>query len=411
MNQRVLILGGGFAGLHVARRLAHSPYAVTVLDQHNYHLFQPLLYQVAAGDLQGNRIATPLRSQLRAHNLRFRYGRAEHIDLAKRQVLCDDGSALSWDKLVLATGSVTNFFGNDAIQSLARHLKGLGAAEALRSGILQNLELACQVPDPESQSALLHFCIAGGGPTGVEFCGALLELLRIILPREYPELPALPYQVTLIQGGEHLLPGFAPFLQKRAEERLGAMGADLLLGVHVKGYDGEWITLDNGTRLHSKTLVWAAGVQASPLAAQIPGGKAHGGRIPVDLHCRLPQHPEVYIAGDLAYGEEAGTPWPQVAPFARQSAQHIAKHLLLASKGGDLPPFHYRDPGSMAVLRSFDAVCQLTRPPMRFTGFPAWGLWLGLHIYSIIGTRNRLATLLDWYGDYWRHTAANTLIR
>ena len=410
MTERVLILGGGFAGTAAARALRGQGLEVTLIDQRNYHLFQPLLYQVAAGDLQAEAIATPQRRLLRG-GLHFRLGRVARLRLPQRSILLDDGDILSYDYLFIALGTVTNFFGNAAIANHALQIKGMEAAEAVRSHIFSALEAASHCTDPAQQQHWLSFVIAGGGPTGVEFCAALLELVRVVLPRDYPELRLEDLQVTLVQGSAALLPGFSAPLQGQAARKLQKLGAQLRFHTHVQGFDGQTVQCQPDPAIPAHTLVWTAGVTANPLAATMPGARGPGGRIIVDPHLRLPGYPEVFILGDLACSSN-GEFWPQVAPFALQSARHVALVLQSQRQGRPLPPpFAYRDPGSMAVLGRFDAVCQIERWHLRWHGWSAWLLWLGLHLYRIIGTRNRLLTLLDWGTDYLRHGAAVEIIR
>ncbi|MBN2680319.1 NAD(P)/FAD-dependent oxidoreductase [Acidithiobacillus montserratensis] len=408
--EKIVIIGAGFGGLQVAKDLAQSGHQIIIIDCHNYHLFQPLLYQVAAGDLESNAIATPLRPLLRSSNIHFHWGCVKTIDWNEKKLYCADHTEIHWDKLILSFGTVTNFFGNKEISENALHLKTIAAAEQVQSKIIAALEKASASTSEVEQQALLHFVIAGGGPTGVEFCGALLELLRIIIPRDYPELPHDISQVTLIQGGDALLPGFAEKLQKKAYAKLQHLGAHIILGKHVDGFDGQTVRIGE-QQISASTLIWTAGVTAHPLIHQIPGKKMPHGRIPVDGHCRLIDHAHVYAIGDLAYGENHGTVWPQVAPFAVQSAKHVAKHILSGGKSADLPEFTYKNQGSMAVLKAFDGVCEIPRYHLQIAGLTAWLLWLFIHLYGIIGGRNKILALMDWGVDYIRHSAAITLIR
>ncbi len=412
MPLKVVIVGGGFAGLTAAGALRGAPLDVTLIARDNYHLFQPLLYQVAAGELDGSAIATPIRSLLRGRDVRFHWGSVQEIDWQARRLVCADGFESHWDRLILAAGAVTNFFGNENLAGRAFDLKGLGAAETARSGILGAIEHASASTDPEEIARSLTFVIAGGGATGVEFCGALLELLRILLGRDYPELRGHSAQVRLIQGGARVLPEFASGLGAYAQERLTTLGAIVTCNTHVADFDGERVTLSSGETIAARTVIWSAGVTAHPLAARLPGPKAHGGRVPVDAHLRALACPEVYVLGDLAYGEDAGAPWPQTAIFAMQSARHAARHLRAEVEGEAGPPsFRYRDEGRVAVLHRFDAVAEWPRRHWRARGLTAWIAWLIVHLYRIIGTRNRVLTLLDWATVYLRHDAAVNLIR
>jgi NADH dehydrogenase len=369
-----------------------------------------MLAKAHTPDLQiAQAICTPLRRILSPGGIVFRLGRVEAIDLQQRQVALAEGGALSYDYLLLALGTVTNFFGNDELAQSALDIKGLRVAEQVRSTILLALEQASQAQEPTLRQAWLHFVIAGGGAAGVEFCASLLETLKELVPSEYPELAPQEIEVTLVHGGERLLPGFAPRLQEHAAQRLRRLGATLRLQTHVQQYDGSQVHCDRGPALPTKTLIWTAGVTANPVLEQLPVPKGHGGRLLVDQYLRLPDHPEVFVLGDLALRSE-GDPWPQVAPFAMQSGDYAAEVVLHLVRQQPLPaPFVYRDWGSMSVLGRFDAVCQLGKT--NWTGYPAWMMWLLLHIYRIVGARNRLRALLDWSGDYLRRSPAVQLIR
>ncbi|MEB8521849.1 NAD(P)/FAD-dependent oxidoreductase, partial [Acidithiobacillus ferriphilus] len=411
MTERVLILGGGFAGLTVAQGLRGKGFAITLVDQHNYHLFQPLLYQVATGELLGEAITTPLRHLLPSYGVSFRLGNVIEIDLLRCQVHMEDGDVLEYDFLFLALGTVTNFFGNKTISQHALDIKGLEGAETTRSRLILALERASQSKNAEDRREWLHFVVAGGGATGVEFCAALVELLQNLVPNEYPELDFREVQVSLVHGGEALLPGFANNLQKHAATKLRRLGINLLFGTHVKDYDGQTIICDSGPPISARTLIWTAGVAANPSLSSLTVPKGRGGRLLVDHHLRLLDFPEVFVVGDLAIFT-GGDACPQVAPFAMQSARYAAKFLCAQSAHKPLiPPFGYHDPGIMTVLGRLDAVCQIPRWHLRWYGLSAWGLWLGLHLYRIIGTGNRLRTLLDWSNDYIRRRTSVQLLR
>ncbi|MCE5394059.1 MAG: NAD(P)/FAD-dependent oxidoreductase [Acidithiobacillus sp.] len=407
--KRVLILGGGFAGLSALHTLSGQDLQITLVDQRNYHLFQPLLYQVATGELLGEVIATPFRKLGQGNNWRFHLGEVQRIDLSQRKVCLRNNEILPYDYLLLALGTVTNFFGNESITNHALQIKGLEEAEIARSKIFLALENASNCPDPEQRKSWLRFVIAGGGAAGVEFCGALLETLRELLPREYPELHFSETEIILVHGGEALLPGFAPSLQEHAAARLRELGAELRLQTHVQDFDGFQVHCDQGPAIVARTLVWTAGVMAPPLLESLPGERGKGGRIKVDPYLRLPDFPEVFVLGDLAVSKEDDF-WPQVAPFAMQSGRYAARFIIAqAQKHGMPAPFSYRDPGSMAVVGRLDGVCQIHGWVSR--GAIAWILWLLLHLYRIIGTGNRLRTLLDWFSDYFRRNNAVQLIR
>lgn len=411
LNRHIVILGGGFAGLAAAKALNGKKVTVSVIDSKNYHLFQPLLYQVASGDLNAEAVATPIRRILKTGNLRFILGTVTGLDLDRRIVHLEDGSKLSYDKLMIALGSSTNFYEKPGIARHAHQLKGLPEAEALRSQILLSLERASRCQDPAERLSWLSFVIAGGGTTGVEFCCALLELIHTLLSRDYPELDPGEVSVQLLQGEGTLLPGFAPSLQTYAKTRLNALGVQIRFETHVEDFDGLVVQCSKGLPISSRTLVWAAGVKAHSLAATLPGKKVRGDRVSVNDQLQLPEHPDVFVLGDIASRGD-GEDWPQVAPFAIQSARH-ATQVALSSWNLDRSPgpFRYKDPGSMVVLGRYDAVCQIPRWNLKWHGPGAWILWLFFHLYQIIGMRNRALTLIDWGTDYLFHSAAVELIR
>ncbi|MHB8542917.1 MAG: NAD(P)/FAD-dependent oxidoreductase [Leptospirales bacterium] len=411
MNRHVVIVGGGFAGLAAARTLENHDVSVSLVDSRNYHLFQPLLYQVASGDLNAEALATPIRRIYQKNKVRFHLGTVIGWDFEQKTVLLEGGTALSYDRLMLALGTSTNFFGKKGIEKHAYQLKGLPEAEALRSQVLLALERASQCRNTEERSAWLSFVIAGGGTTGVEFSCALLELFRVLLPRDYPEINPREVSVQMIQGENTLLPGFSPSLRTYAATRLTELGCRIRFETHVEDFDGLTVSFNKGAPILSRTLVWAAGVTAHPLLDSLPGKKLHGGRIRVNDQFQLPVYPDVFVLGDIASrGEEED--WPQVAPFAIQSGRHGAQSVLSSWNLARSPgPFCYQDPGSMVVLGRFDAVCQIPRWKIKWHGPVAWVLWLFLHLYYIMGTRNRALTLIDWGTDYLFHSAAVELIR
>lgn len=411
MAKHVLILGGGFAGLAAARALQGTPCTVTLVDHNNYHLFQPLLYQVATGELSTEAIATPLRPLLAPTGAHFRLGRVLAIDLAARTVQLAENATLSYDYLIVALGSVTNFFGHADLALHAFDLKGVEVAEQARSRILYAFERAMSCTAAAERSAWLTFVVAGGGATGVEFAAALLELIRILKRRRYPDLQKTPPRVVLIQGGSALLPGFAPSLQAAAAAKIRALHGDILFDTHVTAYDGQTVQSPSVAPLPARTLVWTAGVRAHPLTAALPGADPHSGRVVTDARLRVSDHPEVFVVGD-GLASRHQPPWPQVAPLAIESGRYAATVIRAALLQRPLPPpFIYRDPGSMVVLGRYDAVCQIDRWHIRWRGPGAWLLWIGLHLYRIMGTRNRVLTLIDWAADYGSHGNAIEIIR
>lgn len=390
---RVVVLGAGFGGLRVAHGLAGAEADVLVLDRHNYHCFQPLLYQVATAGLEPEEIAHPLREMFRnLPNVRFRMASVERIDLEGRQVLTDSG-AIPYDYLVIAAGSQTNYFGMDDLAGKSFALKELNGAVELRNQLLSCFERATDESDPARRAALLTFVVAGGGPTGVEFAGALAELIRLVLVHDYPGLDVKQSRVILVEAGPAILPPFDVSLQKAAIRSLRQKGVDVRVHAPVKGYDGEVVLLGDGTTIPTHTLVWAAGVRASGLAASLGLPLARGGRVPVQPTLQLAEHPEVFLIGDLAYLEQEGKPLPQVAPVAIQMGELAAANIRRKLTGRPLESFHYVDKGSMATIGRNAAVAQIGR--VRLTGFAAWVTWLFVHLLQLVGFRNRLLVLVN----------------
>jgi len=395
---RVVVVGAGFGGLRVARGLAGVEADVLVVDRHNYHCFQPLLYQVATAGLEPEEIAQPVRQILRGiPNVRFRMASVENIDLEKRQITTDDGP-ISYDYLVLASGSTTHFFGIESVAQKAIGLKYLNQAVEIRNHLLECFEKASAEKDSGVRSALLTFVVAGGGPTGVEFAGALAELIRLVLVHDYTGLDVKDARVVLVEASRSILSMVAPSLQKAAIRALRQKGVDVRTGAAVKDFDGETVRLAEGTSIPAHTLVWAAGVRATTVDAT-PGLPAvRGGRIKVEPTLQVTDHPEVYVIGDLAHFEQDGAPLPMVAPAAIQQGELTAKNLRRQIAGLPLERFIFHDKGTMATIGRNAAVCQIGR--LKLTGFPAWVMWLVVHLFQLISLRNRLLVMINWTWDY-----------
>ena len=382
----------------MVRGLSSAAADILVLDRHNYHTFQPLLYQVATAGLEPEDIAHPIRRNLpRNQNVGFRWAMVKGVDLANKQVRTDLG-LIPYDFLVLAAGSQTNFFGLTWLAETAFGLKDLGEAIDLRNHVLACYERALEETDPARRKALLTFVIAGGGPTGVELAGALAELTQVVLARDYPDIDVKDTQVHLVEGLSSLLPTFDPSLQAAAIRELGKKGVAVKLGALVKSYDGESIHVSDGTVIPSRTLVWAAGVRAADLGSTLGVPLARNGRVPVEATLQVTGHPEVYVVGDLAGFDVQGQPLPMMAPVAIQQGAHVAQNLRRQIVGRPLAAFSYRDRGSMATIGRNVAVAQIGR--YRFTGFPAWIVWLALQLVQIISVRNRILILVNWVWDY-----------
>jgi NADH dehydrogenase len=397
--KRVIIIGVGFGGLHAARALAGQGLDVLLLDRQNYHLFQPLLYQVATAGLEQEAIAFPIRAIIRRwQGVRFQRTEVTSIDLAQRQVLTTDGE-LAYDYLVLAAGSETNFFGLERVQQEAYDLKRLHDATALRNHILTMFERAAQALDPAARQALLTFVIVGGGPTGVEFAGALAELSRLLLRRDFPELREAEVRIILAEAADRLLLAMPADLQDYARQRLEKMGVEVLTGAAVTDASPGEVRLKDGRILAAHTLFWSAGVRPAGLAAALDVPKGRGGRIVVQPDLSLAEHPEVFVVGDLAYLEQDGKPLPMMAPVAMQMGRCAGEAIVQRAQGKRPAPFRYVDKGSMATIGRNKAVASVFG--LHLSGFVAWVAWLALHLYYLIGFRNRLVVMLNWAYDYF----------
>ena len=394
---RVVIVGAGFGGLACARRLVGGPVDVTLVDRNNYHLFTPLLYQVASCLLAPTEIVAPLRKVFRrAPNVRLHVGDVVGVDLEQRTVALDDGASLPYDRLVIATGSTTNFFGNDTIAANALGLKDLGEALGLRNHVLSVLERATSARNDE-RDALLTFCIVGGGPTGVEFAGALAELVRLVLPLEYPELADARVHIVLLEAGDRLLATFHPSLGEYARRELDTMGVGVLLGASVATLGADGVELRDGRRLAAATVVWTAGVRPADVSGAPVDSSRHG-RLAVDDRLRLVSHPDVYAIGDVAGAvDQSGRELPMVSPPAMQAGRFVADDILGRVRGG----FRYRDKGNLATIGRRAAVAEIG--PLRLRGFVAWIAWLAVHLYYLIGFENRAAVMARWSWYYVRY--------
>jgi NADH:ubiquinone reductase (H+-translocating) len=407
--KRVVIIGAGFGGLNAAKALANKPSVeVLLVDRENYHLFQPLLYQVAAANIEQEAIAYPLRGLTRHwRNTHYRMAEVRSVDLERREVLTEDGT-LPYDYLILAAGAVTNFFGNVTVERAACDLKYLHDAVDLRNHILTCFEQAAKEDDAEKRGALMTFVIVGAGPTGVEYAGALSELVRQVLTKDYPDVPVSQARIVLVDATEHVLATYEQPLQDYAIQRLNKIGVEVMLGKLVVDANDREICFKDGTRIPARTLVWSAGVKAAPLAETLGVERKQAGRVVVKPDLTLAGHPNVYVIGDMAYLEQDGAPLPMVSPVAMQGGKYAGKHILASMKGKVLPPFRYFDKGTMAVIGRGKAVARIFG--LNFRGFPAWVVWLALHLYYLIGFKNRLIVLLGWAYDYFTYDRKVRLI-
>jgi NADH dehydrogenase len=399
MAPRVVILGCGFGGLFAARALRKAPVEVTVVDRTNHHLFQPLLYQVATAGLAAPAIAEPIRRALaKQRNATVLYGEAQRIDVAARQVILENGDALDYDRLIVATGATDSYFGHDEWRAHAPGLKTLEDAFRIRERILLAFEAAEREADPVRRAAWLTFVVIGAGATGVEMAGTLAEIARHTLKGEFRRFDPRNARVVLVEGMERVLPPYPQDLSERARVQLERLGVTVWLARRVTGIDAAGVQL-GGDRLEAKTVVWCAGVAASPLGASLGVPLERSGRVIVAPDLGVPGHAEIQVVGDLAVLPGHQPPVPGVAPAAKQMGRHAAKNLIAALAGRPTRPFRYRDYGQLATIGRSKAVAMFGR--VHIWGWLAWVTWLTAHIFFLIGFRNRLVVLIDWAWAYW----------
>ena len=406
---RVVIVGGGFAGLWATRALRTAPVRITLVDRGNHHLFQPLLYQVATAGLSAPDIAAPLRHILRKQaNVEVRMATVVGIDATARRVELDDGAMLDFDSLLLASGATHAYFGNDQWARHAPGLKTLDDALDLRRKLLLAFERAEAATNPAEREAWLHFAIVGGGPTGVELAGTLAEIARHTLQGEFRNIDPSKARVRLIEAGPRVLAAFPEDLSTKAKRQLEKLGVEVVLDAPVKDIDANGYVL--GDRfVPAKTVVWAAGVAASPLGALLGAPLDRAGRVLVQPDLSVPGHPDVFVAGDLASLAQAdGKPVPGVAPAAKQMGRLVAHNIRMRLSGGTTQVFAYKDYGNLATIGRMAAVVDLGK--LRFSGLLAWWFWLTAHAFFLIGFRNRVVVLLNWWWAYWSYQRAARII-
>ncbi len=405
---QVVVVGGGFGGIAAARALRSVPVDVTLVERHNYHGFWPLLYQVATAALGPGDIAHNVRGIFWGDtNIDARMATVTGIDLEAQRVDVDTGPPLDYDFLVLAAGSVNDTFGVPGVAENAFPLKSLPDAMALRNHLLEHFEWAHT--DPSCVDAgFLTVVVAGGGPTGVEMSGALAELFRV-LERDFPVLDVGRARVVLVEMGDHLLNGFHSKLQAEALRTLRARGVDVRLGTKIAEARCDGVTFDDGFVVPTRTLVWAAGVRANPLADVLGVEQGRAGTVVVADDLSVPGHPDVFVIGDMAAAGNADGPLPMVAPVAQQGARHVATCIGYRLAGRPTRPFHYRNKGKMATIGRRSAVADLPFG-IRLGGTPGWLTWLGLHLVLLVGFRNRLTVLLNWAWNYVTWDRGNRVI-
>ena len=405
---KVVIIGGGFGGLYAARAFGHAAVEVTVIDRTNHHLFQPLLYQVATATLAPTDITAPIRWLLRKQrNTTVLLAEVTAIDVANRAVTCDDGTSLSYDYLIVASGSRHSYFGHSEWEKLAPGLKSIDDAIVIRQRFLLAFERAERAKTPEERERLLTFVIVGGGPTGVELAGMLPLIARKALPDEFRAMDPATARVILLEGGPRVLPTFSENLSRRAHEELQELGVEVRTGSVVTRLErgGVWIGTE---RIESETIFWAAGNESSPLGRFLEAPLDRAGRVQVAPDLSVPGHPEVFVVGDLAEMHTNGKRVPGVAPAAMQSGPHAARNIIRLMEGRTTKPFRYRNKGDLATIGRHRAIAQL--PALEMWGKPAWWFWLFLHIMYLAGFRNRISVLLEWAYSYFTYQRGARLI-
>ncbi len=402
----VLIVGGGFGGLYCARALKRAPVRLTLLDRRNHHLFQPLLYQVATAALNPSDIAYPIRTALRSQsNATVFLADVLRVDTSTQSVTLADGERFAYEFLVLATGATHAYFGHDEWARAAPGLKTIEDALVIRKKMLFAFEAAERETDAARRAMWLTFVVIGGGPTGVELAGAFAEIARHTLARDFRNINPADARIILVEAGPVIVPMYPSPLPTAAASQLKALGVEVQTDSRVTDIDAEGICV-GGQRIAARTIVWAAGVQASPLAESLDVPLDRAGRVLVTPELTIPTHQNVYVIGDLAHVETDGTPVPGVAPAAIQMGRHVASSITRAVQGERPRPFRYRDKGSMATIGRSKAVALLP-PDIKLSGFIAWMAWLVIHIFYLIGFRNRVFVMLSWAWSYllWQRGA------
>lgn len=407
---RIVIVGGGFGGLMLARQLAKSPYQVVLIDKNNFHQFQPLFYQVAMAGLEPSSIVFPLRKFFqKTKNFYIRITGVEAIDAANKRLQTPLG-IVNYDYLILATGAHTNFFGNQRIASKAIPMKSVAEALFLRNRILGDFEKALSVVDFDERQGYIDIVIVGGGPTGVEVAGALAEMKKYILPKDYPEMAWQEIDIYLVQSGDHLLKGMSLKSATKALEYLEGMGVKVILNDRVTDFDGEMVYLSKGDPIRCRKVIWAAGIVGTLIPGLPPSAIVRGNRVKVNEYCQVEGMTDVYAIGDLAYHANAQFPegYPQVAQVAMQMGKYLGQTFKQRLRHQAPVPFRYRDLGAMATIGRNRAVVDL--PGLHFHGFLAWTVWLFIHLYQLIGSRNKFIVFFNWIWNYFTYDQSLRLI-
>lgn len=407
---RLVIVGGGFGGLKLAKSLKNYNIQVVLIDKNNFHTFQPLLYQVATSALEAGSIAYPIRKILRGKNLFFRMGEVHKILPDEKKILVDNDE-IFYDYLVMATGAKTNFFGNEGLTVNSMPMKSVSEALDLRSMILQNFEKTLMISNERKKQSYMNFVIAGAGPTGVELAGSLGEMKLKVFPKDYPELDLSKMHIYLVQSGDRVLPMFSPKSSERTKKYLEKLGVTVVLNTRVLDYSGDYVQTDTGQDLVARTLIWTAGVTGAPVEGVSKESIGKAGRYEVDEFNRIKGYENIFAIGDVACmrSKEYPNGHPQVAPGAIQQGLHLKKNLLKDLDKKPMVPFKYRDKGSMATVGKNKAVVEVGK--LKFGGFIAWAMWMFVHLMSLVGFSNRFMTFLHWTKNYFSSGGIRLIIR
>lgn len=409
--KRIVIIGGGFAGISLAKKLRHKNFQVVMMDKHNYHTFQPLLYQVATGGLEPDSIAYPIRKVIKEYkDFYFRLGDVKEIDAANNRIIADIGD-LHYDYLVIATGTKTNYFGNKEIERNSMSMKTIPQSLNIRSLILESFEAALLTDDEAERESLINFVLVGGGPTGVELAGALAEMKKAVLPKDYPDLDIKKMQIHLIQSSDRLLDSMTEKSSLAAENFLKNLGVVVHRNLRVMGYDGFVVTTNTNLEFHSSTVIWTAGVAGKLISGLNKEAIFERiDRIKVDAHNKVKGYENVFAIGDICLMETEKYPkgHPQMAQPAMQQGSLLAENLVNLQNNKPLKAFEYKDKGSMATIGRNKAVVDL--PKFHFHGVFAWFVWMFIHLISLIGFKNKAVVFLNWVYNYIRFDREARLI-
>ena len=411
--ERIVIVGGGFGGLQMARKLSRRDYQVVLIDKQNFHQFQPLFYQVAMAGLEPSSIVFPFRKLFHGKkNIYIRVTEVTHVDPEAKRLQTPLGHC-NYDHLIVATGADTNYFGNENVMKYALPMKSVGEALFLRNAILDDYEDALTTPDYDPRQELVDIVIVGGGATGVELAGSLAEMKRYVLPKDYPELNIdEEVDIYLVQSGDRLLKGMSESSSAKALRYLEDLGVKVLLNRRVTDFDGHKVTFKNGETIPTQKVIWAAGIKGQPINGLPESAVTYGNRLAVDRFHRVKDTTDVYAVGDVAYMETEDWPQghPQVAQVAIQMGRNLARNFGRRNQGKEAKPFDYLDKGSMATVGRARAVVDLATPRWHFGGLLAWLAWLVVHLFAILGTRNKLFVFVNWVINYINYSKSLRLI-